>query len=68
MVSISEDIGKLESGTGYIPDVVHEHTTVSVTGVVVVVLAIILVILYFIWKKYGNMREQLGIALRSFTP
>ena len=29
MMSISEDIGQLEGGTGYIPEHIQEHTTIS---------------------------------------
>ena len=34
MMSISEDIGQLEGVTRYIPEHVQEHTTITVTSVV----------------------------------
>ena len=68
MMSISEDIGQLEGGTGYIPEHVQEHTTITVTGVVFVVLTILSIALYLIRKKFSKMTEQIGNALRSVTP
>ena len=68
MMSISEDIGQLEGGTGYIPEHVQEHMTITVTSVVFVVLMILLIALYIIRKKFSKMAEQVGNALRTVTP
>lgn len=57
VMSISEDIGNLESGMGYIPGDVHEHTTVSVTRVVIVVLAFTLLPLEEIWQNEKTDRH-----------
>ena len=64
---IVRDVDTLQT-EGYIPDEIHEHTTITATSVVIVVLITLGVSLICIKKKFGFLTEQLGIALGSVTP
>ena len=68
LMSICEDIGQLERGTRYIPEVVQDQTTITVTSIVIVVLTILSISHFIIRKKFSNLTEQVGNALRTVTP